>query len=304
MKRRRVHYGRLLFVIVVVLGIGLGAWKLVTSVLDDNATPSTPVENTNTPAEEETPKSAFAVVDYYHEELEDRYQAYQNAHPDESIENIVTYVNIGIDQPFFTDPVIEVENPDDTGVLINKMYKLPDNYQPSDLVETSQPCIQGQHYSCYAGGTQYLRKEANDHFQELCAHAREEIGINIYAIASFRDYDYQNTLYQYGLDTQGQEYADQYYARPGQSEHQTGLTLDVTFDTWNYNELDQHPQYKWFLEHLAEHGFILRYPEGKEFITGYEHESWHIRYLGVDLSKAVYESGLTYEEFIARGMSA
>lgn len=298
-RKRKIRYDRLAILLIIIILISLGIWGVYSKLS------SLPKENViPTPAEQEEPTTTnkFAVLDYYHEELEERYQAYQEAHPEASIENVVTYVNIGIDKPFFSEPVEEITNLDDYTLLVNKMYKLPDTYVPNDLVETSQPCIQGQHYSCFAGGTQYVRPEVNENFKALCDQAYNEIGISIYAIASFRDYDYQNNLYQYGISSNGQDYADKYYARPGQSEHQSGLAIDVTFDDWNFEELETHPQYQWFLEHLAEHGFILRYPKGKEDITGYQHESWHIRYLGKDLAKRVYDSGLTYEEFIARGL--
>lgn len=245
--------------------------------------------------------SPFAVVSYYKAELEDRYVAYQSTNSDLSIEDIVTYVNIGIDVPFFTNEVTTISNPDDITVLVNKMYKLPDGFVPTNLVETSGACTQGVQYSCFSG-VQYVREEVNQQFINLTRAAASEVDVTITAIASYRDMDYQGMLYNSGVANNGQEYADKYYARAGQSEHQTGLAIDITMDDYSYELIENHPQYNWLLSSLADYGFILRYPEGKSHITGYDYESWHIRYVGVDLAKQITNSGLTYEEFIARGM--
>ena len=119
-------------------------------------------------------------------------------------------------------------------------------------------------------------------------------GLNIWFASGFRSYDYQAQIYNNYVARDGQTLADTYSARPGYSEHQSGLAIDV-------NQIDDSfagtPEAVWLENHCHEYGFILRYPKGKENITGYQYESWHVRYVGTDLSYAVHASGLTLEEY-------
>mgnify|MGYP000671252214 CR=1 FL=1 len=107
-------------------------------------------------------------------------------------------------------------------------------------------------------------------------------------------------LYDYYEQSQGKEYADKYYARPGQSEHNSALAVDVTINNENFNEIENSEHYDWLLKHIADYGFILRYPEDKVDVTGYQYESWHLRYVGKDIAKEIVKQGLTLDEYIAR----
>ena len=95
----------------------------------------------------------------------------------------------------------------------------------------------------------------------------------------------------------GQAYADQFAARPDFSEHQTGLALDIFTPGAGMTTFENTKAFKWLKENSYKYGFILRYPEGKEKLTGYSYEPWHYRYLGKDLAKKVYDSGLTFDEY-------
>ena len=130
--------------------------------------------------------------------------------------------------------------------------------------------------------------------------AGEAEQIHIKAIASYRSFAYQKNLYDYYAQSQGTEYADKYYARPGQSEHNSALAVDVTINDENFNEIEKSEHYDWLLQHMAEYGFILRYPEDKVDVTGYQYESWHLRYVGKDVAKEIVKQGLTLDEYIAR----
>lgn len=121
-----------------------------------------------------------------------------------------------------------------------------------------------------------------------------EAGFDIPMVSGYRSYTYQEGLYNAYVARDGQAAADRYSARPGHSEHQTGLAFDVGAIDNYYGET---PAGKWLAAHAHEYGFIIRYPQGKEHITGYMYEPWHIRYLG-DVAKKVYESGLTLEEYL------
>ena len=156
------------------------------------------------------------------------------------------------------------------GVLIaNKSYSLPADFNPG-----LDPTCQNQFY-----------KLQND------AAAQ---GLNIWLSSGFRSYDYQNQIYNNYVARDGQAAADTYSARPGYSEHQSGLAIDV-------NQIDDSfigtPEAIWLENHCHEYGFILRYPQGKQDITGYKYESWHIRYVGTDMSYPIHDSGLTLEEY-------
>lgn len=155
-------------------------------------------------------------------------------------------------------------------MIVNKTYALPASYNP--------------------GG---LTPEAKAAFAELQAAAQED-GLTMNSVSDFRSYEAQETLYNNYVARDGKEAADRYSARAGHSEHQTGLTIDVNYAGDAFHET---PEAKWLAENSWKYGFIIRFPEGKEEITGYKYESWHIRYVGKDMAKKIYDSGLCLEEY-------
>ncbi len=157
------------------------------------------------------------------------------------------------------------------GILVaNKSYSLPEDYDPGMLPVTK------------------------DAFERLCQDAAAA-GLNIYEGSGYRTYAFQVEVYQSMIDAYGKEYTDAVSARPGHSEHQTGYTVDCnTID----DAFGETAEGEWLAKHCWEYGFIIRYPEGKEAITGYDYESWHIRYVGVEHAKTIWEQGLTLEEYL------
>lgn len=157
------------------------------------------------------------------------------------------------------------------GIMIaNKTYSLPSSYAP--------------------GG---LTAETSAAFSEMQSGAWAD-GISLWNCSGYRSYWYQSDLYWGYVSRDGQAAADRYSARPGHSEHQTGLALDVNYaSSW----FDTTKEAQWIAAHCADYGFILRYPKGKEDVTGYMYESWHIRYVGKDLARKITDSGLTLEEY-------
>lgn len=162
------------------------------------------------------------------------------------------------------------------GILIaNKEYALPEDYNPG------------------------LQPEVIESYKQMFRDGAEE-GLDFILVSGFRSYDYQVGLYNRYAAREGKEAADRYSARPGHSEHQTGLTIDVGSAESTANlktEFGETPEYKWMKDVAHEYGFIVRYPEGKEAITGYMYEPWHLRYVG-DEAEAIYESGLSLEEYL------
>ncbi|MEJ9148860.1 M15 family metallopeptidase, partial [Bacillus thuringiensis] len=145
----------------------------------------------------------------------------------------------------------------------------------------------------------HLRKEAAEALEKLFDLAKQE-GIQLHAVSGFRSYDYQQRLYANNVKRKGQEHTDRFSAKPGHSEHQTGLTMDVSSKSAN-NELElsfaNTKEGKWLKENAHCTGFIIRYPKGKESITGYAYEPWHIRYVG-DIAKNIYKQKQTLEEYM------
>ena len=124
-------------------------------------------------------------------------------------------------------------------------------------------------------------------------------GLTLYINSPYRSYSVQSSLYNNYGARDGFSLADTYSARPGFSEHQTGLAFDVTSKSTNFDTFAYSNEYEWLQKNAYKYGFILRYPKGKEYITGYQYESWHYRYVGVEIAKKIKELDLTFEEYYA-----
>lgn len=245
----------------------------------------------------------YISLDYFKEENLDRYIKYDfidtKSVYDTTIlkekynyEDTVTFVNAYLDKDYYTNDIpLSKEEASKLDVIVNKYYKLDKDYEPEDLTVIN---------SKFASGTQKLRKEAADKFEEMASDMLKE-NLKIYAGSTYRSYSYQEGLYNRYVKKDGFKEAETYSARAGYSEHQLGLAVDIVNGKWNYlSEGDK--EYTWLINNSYKYGFILRYPHESEYITGYVFEDWHFRYLGIDLATKVYESKLTYDEYIARGM--
>lgn len=181
-------------------------------------------------------------------------------------------------------------------ILVNKENPIDANYVPDDLVSVSYYAKNRSP----AGRT--MRQEAAKAFDEL-AKAAEKAGYEIVATTAYRSYDFQNTLYTNYVKQYGKEQADTFSARPGASEHQTGLAVDVSSPSVNYELLKSYgdtEEGKWLTAHAHEFGFIIRYLDGRENITGYMYEPWHIRYVGKIAAAEIKDADITLEEYIEK----
>ncbi len=246
-------------------------------------------ENETTENTKEKENNEFSTLAYYKEENLDRYKTYQTNNPDLSIEDIVTRVNLNLDKDVYTDTLPAI-NLNTNYLLVNKFYYLDSNYIPENLELLD---------SSYAKSGIYLVKEAKDNIERLINDAKND-GMNIRVISAYRSYSYQENLYNNYVKNDGVEMADTYSARPGYSEHQTGLVVDVTRAYDNFNNFENTDEYNWMLENAANYGFILRYPKDKEDITTYSFEAWHYRYVGVELAQKIKASNLTFDEYYIR----
>jgi D-alanyl-D-alanine carboxypeptidase len=186
-----------------------------------------------------------------------------------------------------------VTNPSSYDAVINKVRSLPSNYVPSDLVTVEVPtCLPNPEI-------RQLRRVASEALSEMFKAGLDD-DVELVARSGYRSYATQVALYNGYVSKYGQEYADKYSARPGTSEHQTGLAMDITAESVSLQLDDDFGKTKegqWLAQNAYRFGFIIRYPEGMENITGYFYEPWHVRYLGVNLATNVYNSGLTLEEY-------
>ena len=180
-----------------------------------------------------------------------------------------------------------IKNPDDFLVLVNKNNKLYSKYKPKDLEIINLK---------YSNKDKYLRKEAKEAFEKLSDDA-SKLNLSIIAVSTFRSYSYQKNLYLDYVNKKGKEYADACSARPGHSEHQTGLALDVMGSNKDYNKFDESKEFNWMINNAYKYGFILRYPKGKEHITGFKYEPWHYRYVGKEAAKIIHDKNITLEEY-------
>ncbi len=185
--------------------------------------------------------------------------------------------NISVDRTFTTSKGFKGYTKNgityiDGVLIVNKTYSIPSTYFPGDI-------------------TSETRSNMNRMFADASS-----IGLNIYLSSGFRSYNTQKIIYNNYVSRDGKEMADTYSARPGHSEHQTGLAFDV-------NQINDTfigtPEANWLNENAWKYGFILRYPKGKTNETGYKYESWHFRYVGTELAKKLYNDGdwITLENY-------
>ncbi|KKI90572.1 peptidase M15 [Bacillus sp. SA1-12] len=188
-----------------------------------------------------------------------------------------------------------IENPTNILAMVNKEYSLPESYEPADLVV---PNVEFS-FSDTDIPKRYLREEAAKALEELLALAEQD-GAELLAVSGFRSYSRQQDLFNIEKEKKGEEKALQAVALPGKSEHQTGLAMDVTSRSVNLEitkEFGETKEGKWVKENAHKAGFIIRYPKGKEPITGYQYEPWHLRYVGKEKASVMYENDLTLEEY-------
>lgn len=180
-------------------------------------------------------------------------------------------------------------------ILVNKVYGLPWDYEPSDLTEANVAFAEGVVQS-----RKLMRADAALALEDMFEAALED-GIELLGVSGYRSYYTQKTIYERRLEEMGEKHVSRYNAKPGHSEHQTGLAMDVGCP--GYTDLTERfaktDAYKWLRENAHLYGFIIRYTKDGEEETGYAFEPWHVRYVG-DEATAIWESGLTMEAYVAR----
>ena len=235
----------------------------------------------------------FKKVKHYKKENGERYIRYYEKNRDLSYDNVIIQVNIGLDYGFY-NYIKESDAKKDILILVNKYSKLNKSYIPNDLEEINQ-----KNFINANKDRRLLRKEAKIAFEELSDDSIKN-NTPVYGQSAYRSYETQKAIYNDTLKNNGRAIADTDTARPGHSEHQTGLTIDVS-STKNGNMLnfENTESFKWMQNNAYKYGFILRYPKGKEKIHGYTYESWHYRYVGKKVAKDMHDNynDLTFDEY-------
>lgn len=228
----------------------------------------------------------YFVYDYSKLEYYDRYVAYQIKEREDE-ETTVTYVNIGLDKPFYENPVIINEYSET--MLANKYRQLSEDYEP-DVVKIDQEY-------CVDDEKQYATEVVKNAFQTMADDASKE-NLHILVNSSYRSYKEQQEIYDLYKKDYGETYAENTAARPGFSEHQTGLVIDIAAK--GYNVFKDSKEYTWVKDNCYKYGFVLRYPAGKQNITGYRNEPWHYRYVGVEIATYIHEHNITFDEYFVQ----
>ena len=227
-------------------------------------------------------------IDYFNNDYIKRYISYKKSNPSLQTIQVIKNVNMQLDKTQYED-IIPARNLNTAKILVNKYYYLEEDYIPKNLETIS---------SIYALSGMSLVKEAKLAFENLSKAASKE-DLKIIAMSSYRSYEYQVDLYNRYVKQDGKEKADTYSGRPGHSEHQTGLAVDVYNGKTDYTNFEKTKEFKWMNSHAHEYGFILRFPKGKEKETGYEYESWHYRYVGKEIATYIKENNISFEEYYA-----
>jgi len=216
----------------------------------------------------------------------DRYFNYQKEN-NVDYELAVIYVNIGLDNNFYEQTNIVTDF--SLNMLVNRYNKLNSDFIPDNL-ETVP--------SEYSVGSQKLNAEALQAFLQMSKDCKNATGYKLLVRSGYRDYQSQEKTYNSYLQAYGKTYAENYVAHPGYSEHQTGLAIDIKAESKDV--FSSSKESKWVYLNAYKYGFILRYKEEYEKITGTKYESWHFRYVGNDIANYVYENNMPYEEYYIR----
>ena len=174
--------------------------------------------------------------------------------------------------------------------LVNKENALNSDYEPNDLVKVNVESTKDNIY---------MSEIAAENLENMFKAAKED-GINLYIVSGYRSSSYQNNLYYRSLKRRGREYTEKYVAQANHSEHQTGLAADISSESIGYkliSAFEHTEEGRWLDKNAYKYGFILRYPFGKEDITKYSYEPWHLRYVG-NVAKSIYNNDITLEEYL------
>lgn len=203
--------------------------------------------------------------------------------------DVVAIVNVGANNDWYTNTKKSDITKNEL-MLTNKFYNLDNTYNSDNMVSVSKQ------YSY--GDSQMVTSETFDAFLNMFNAAKKE-DLTLIINSSYRSYEEQEKVYNEFKNTYGEDYANSRAAKAGFSEHQTGMAIDIQTYGSSASTFEEFDEFKWLSENGHKYGFILRYPKDKEYLTGYEYESWHFRYVGVEAATYIYENNITFDEYYA-----
>ena len=230
---------------------------------------------------------------YYIEKNFQSYVDYKTYHVSTEYDDVIAIVNVNAHHGWY-NKIYNTNIEDGHLMLVNKFYKLDSTYKREDLESINL---------AYAYAGQSAAPIVIENFKNMRTDVETELGVHLMVNSSFRSYQDQEAVYN-DFKNISLKYADAYAARPGHSEHQTGLAIDITSLEHPYisnkeTSFDKSAEYEWLKNNCHKYGFILRYPKEKEHITGYNTESWHFRYVGIEAATKMYNENLTLDEYYA-----
>lgn len=185
--------------------------------------------------------------------------------------------------------------PSSLTVLVNRDYLLSSSYIPAHLVE---PKVRFSFD--YKSERRMMRKDAARALEKMFRDAKKKKNVILYGVSAYRSYQRQREIYLRNVALRGRSATDVVSATPGSSEHQTGLTIDISaksVDCALIPAFGNTKEGRWVAKNAHKYGYIVRYPAGKTKVTGYHYEPWHIRYVGITTATYLYKNNLTLEEY-------
>lgn len=217
------------------------------------------------------------------------YLEYKEYHEKTSYEDVIAIVNVHANAGWY-NKTLEANPDKDTLILVNKFYKLNEDHKREDIKNTNL---------AYSYSNNKVSSIVIENFEKMYEDIEKDLDVHLMINSSYRSYKDQQNLYN-EYSKVSFKYADTYVSRPGHSEHQTGLSIDITsLEHRIVNEFIESPEYEWLLNNCYKYGFILRYPKDKEYLTGYDNEEWHFRYVGKDAAKKIHDENITFDEYYA-----
>ena len=218
----------------------------------------------------------------------EKYREYYKTNAERNMSDIIAIVNVGANEDWYYHAG-DTDTTKGELMLVNKFHLLKEDFDAGEIVPFEDK---------YKYGDVSSTKVVHDAFVKMYNAARGD-NITIIVTSGFRTYERQDELYKEVRNVNGKIYADGFAARPGASEHETGLALDIFTYQATTENFETTKEYQWLDAHAHEYGFILRYPNEKKYLTGYNPESWHFRYVGVETAKKIKSLGITFDEYYA-----
>ena len=224
---------------------------------------------------------------YYLNKNLEKYIEYKKNNENKNLSDVIAIINTNADKEEYKEPKkADIEKKE--LMLVNKYNYLEENYTPENVKPISP---------MYAYDENNAPEEIMEHYKEMFYAAKNE-GIDLIISSSYRSYKEQKETYEFYEQIKGDDVKD-YASLPGFSEHQTGLAFDILTLGVMTDDFDKTDEYKWLINNSYKYGFILRYPKDKEYITKFDYESWHYRYVGIEAAKVIHDENITFEEYYA-----